>query len=438
LTKRYGYPKIKSPISGSKIAVGKVTYNKLIKEGMSENYLLSLLNINDEKMNNKNIISDEKMNEKTQLLPNDVMYEISKHLKMNDLLGFCMVNKQFKKLCENNQNLNIFRNSIKYKTLACGYGNTYIIKNDKLYGIGTNAHGQLALGIQSKGYGVSLKEMTIPNSYIPLSVSCGSNHTLVLTLDGLYGCGRNHCGQLTGYDKHYLVLTKIETPGKVLSIACGDDTSYIITTQGLYYTGRLVNNIHQFTKIDIDNPLMVTCSNTHTAVLTTDSVYWFGHMPQDGKMYLKQLINLTNVLDVSSGTGYTMILTTNGLYGIGHNSYGQLGIGNKSYYEPNPVLIPIDNVKHISCKYLTTFILKNDGTVYTCGENPRITKEETYYLLLPTQTSLTNVVSIVSSHEHTVFLKEDGSYHGIGSNYHHQLGKCSKNSNIIRNDLYKI
>jgi hypothetical protein len=47
LTKRYGYPKIKSPVSGSKIAVGKVTYYKLIKEGMSENYLLSLLHIND-------------------------------------------------------------------------------------------------------------------------------------------------------------------------------------------------------------------------------------------------------------------------------------------------------------------------------------------------------------------------------------------------------
>ena len=45
LTEKYGYPIFKSPQSGYKIAVGKGTYNKLIKEGNSEDYLLSLLNL---------------------------------------------------------------------------------------------------------------------------------------------------------------------------------------------------------------------------------------------------------------------------------------------------------------------------------------------------------------------------------------------------------
>jgi len=435
LTDRYGYPKIKSPITGSKIAIGKITYNKLIKDGMTQDYLLSLLNINENKNLNDNVININ--NDMAQILPNDLLYEISKHMLINELLKLCIINKQFNQICENNRNLSIYRNAIKHKTLACGYSNTFLIKNNKLYGIGSNAHGQIGTGFQSKGSGISLKEMIVPNNYIPLSVACGNNHTLVITTGGLYGCGWNTSGQLTGYERHYLSLTKIETPGKVLSIACSENTSYIITTEGLYYTGHLVNNVHEFKKLDIDNPVMVTCSNTHTAVITADGVYWFGHMPQDGKLYLKQLININNVLNVACGSGYTIILTTHGLYGIGQNSFGQLGIGNRSNYESNPVLIPINDVKYISCQYLTTFILTMDGSVYTCGINPRITIDETYYLLLPTKTSLTGVVNIVSSHEHTIFQKEDGSYCGVGSDYHHQQGKSSNNG-VIRKDLFIV
>jgi hypothetical protein len=81
-------------------------------------------------------------------------------------------------------------------------------------------------------------------------------------------------------------------------------------------------------------------------------------------------------------------------------------------------------------------MLMMDGTVYTCGQNPNITKDKYYYLLLPTQTSLTNVKNIVSSHEHTIFQKEDGSYDGIGSDYHHQIGKHSNKKGILKNNLF--
>lgn len=140
LAKKYGYPKIKSPVTQAKIAIGKGTYNKLIKEGMSEAYLLSLLNPTIEQ-------STQSTNELINL-PNDMYYEIMKHLKTHELLNLCKTNKNLNQYCKN-KNLNILIDNMKRK-VACGYSNTFIIKDSKLYGIGSNSHGQIGIGVQSK------------------------------------------------------------------------------------------------------------------------------------------------------------------------------------------------------------------------------------------------------------------------------------------------
>lgn len=119
-----------------------------------------------------------------------------------------------------------------------------------------------------------------------------------------------------------------------------------------------------------------------------------------------------------------MILTT-GLYGFGSNSNGQLGIGNISDYEKIPVLCDISNVKHISCQFGTTFILTNDGSVYTCGIDHNLVNIIGYKLLTPVKLPLNNITNIVSAHEHTIFV-ENELYHGHGSNYHNQLNSGYK------------
>lgn len=420
LAKKYGYPKIKSPITQSKIAIGKGTYYKLIKEGMDESYLLSLLN---------EPMPVEGGSSMTIYLPNDMIYEIMTHLKTHELSNLCNVDKNLNQYCKTNKNLNILLDNIKYKKVACGYSNTFIIKDSKLYGIGSNSHGQIGIGVQSKGYGISLKEVPIPGNHIPLSVSCGKDHTLVLTTDGLYGCGRNHHGQLTGKEKHYLSLTKIKID-HVLSIACTDSTSYIITSEGLYFSGYdTINkkNVNVFTKIEINKPMMISCSNSHAAVMTKEGVYWFGNMRGDAKPQPPQYVNVDNIndiLDVNCGTNYTMILTTTGLYAMGANYNGQLGVGFVSIYEEMPLLCNISNVKHISCQFNTTFILTNDGLVYVCGTNNGLFKKQDYRLTNPVKL-LENITDIVSSHEHTIFVEND-IYHGHGSNYHNQLGSSAK------------
>ena len=71
------------------------------------------------------------------------------------------------------------------------------------------------------------------------------------------------------------------------------------------------------------------------------------------------------------GGDYTFILKNDGsVWACGYNSSGQLGLGdatNKSKF--TQVTTNISDVKQIACGYARTSILKNDGSVWSCGSN---------------------------------------------------------------------
>ncbi len=63
----------------------------------------------------------------------------------------------------------------------------------------------------------------------------------------------------------------------------------------------------------------------------------------------------------------SFILKNDGtLWGCGANGYGQLGSGGGSCTTFTKV---IDTVKLVYCGYDHTIILKNDGTLWGCGYN---------------------------------------------------------------------
>jgi alpha-tubulin suppressor-like RCC1 family protein len=369
-------------------------------------------------VNNTNVYKNQFTDMNLLNIPQElIVNDVFNHLKTIEMINLCHTNKQLFKLCQNNHNVNILQNSLKDQKLACGYGNTYIIKDDKLYGVGSDAHGQLATGKQGKGYGFSIKEMKLPNQVIPLSVASGDTHMIVLTSNGLYGCGWNVSGQLTGKDRHYLNLTLVNTPGQVLQMACDNATTYIITTQGLFYTGYSpFETVNQWTKLDIDNPIMIKTGYNHVAVSTLQGLYIFGDMEGKGKGHYKKpyfvnIDDINDILDFSCGQGYTIILTTTGLYGIGH------------YYNQNtliPQLIINNlNVKQISCQSDIIYILTMDHHLYSFGS--RYGK-----LIDTTLIHFKNpIVNVVSSSQHTIALDNQGIYYGHGSNYHKQLGRAT-------------
>ena len=120
----------------------------------------------------------------------------------------------------------------------------------------------------------------------------------------------------------------------------------------------------------------------------------------------------------------TFILKNDGtLYSTGYNNKGQLGLGNTTNRNTF-TKVNIDNVKSIYCGYYHTFILKNDGTVYSTGYNNNgqlglgnTTDRNTF-----TKVNIDNVKYVICGYYQTFILKNDGTAYSTGYNGRGQLG----------------
>ena len=129
---------------------------------------------------------------------------------------------------------------------------------------------------------------------------------------------------------------------------------------------------------------------------------------------------------ISAGYEYTAVLKEDGtVWTWGDNSNWQLGDGTKEKrYTPVQVK-GLTNVASVLAEYHNTAILKKDGTVWGWGSNfwgevGDGTIEEKDF---PVQAmGLTNVVALSSGDSHTMALKKDGTVWAWGCNIKGQLG----------------
>ena len=172
-----------------------------------------------------------------------------------------------------------------------------------------------------------------------------SEHSLILKNDGtLLGCGRNAEGQLgLGDTTNRKTFTEITTNA--------DDV------KSVYYNGY------------------------HTLILKNDGTLWGCGYNYDGELGLGDTTNRTtftqittnadNIKSVYCGGYHTLILENDGtLWGCGLNAYGQLGLGdttNRSTF--TQITTDTNDIKSVYCGDHYTFILKNDGTLWSCGYN---------------------------------------------------------------------
>ena len=79
----------------------------------------------------------------------------------------------------------------------------------------------------------------------------------------------------------------------------------------------------------------------------------------------------TNVKDISLAHGIAWVLTEDGCaYRTGNNEYGNLGTGEFETVLRNFTLLDdFNNIKKIVCSEKTTFLLTDDGMVYSCGSD---------------------------------------------------------------------
>jgi alpha-tubulin suppressor-like RCC1 family protein len=156
-----------------------------------------------------------------------------------------------------------------------------------------------------------------------------------------------------------------------------------------------------------------------------------------GQNTLQQVIGATDIKQISAASVHSLFLKKDGtVWGCGYNNYGQLGIGNNNKQNTLQQVKGLNgngyitDIKQISTGVNYSLFLKNDGTVFSCGDN--------YYGQLGIGNSIrqntlqqvqnaNNIIQIFAAYDHSLFLKNDGTVWSCGNNYHGQLGTGNNN-----------
>ena len=279
------------------------------------------------------------------------------------------------------------------KSVYCGYDHTMILKNDgTLWGCGYNNYGELGVGDASSR---SIFTQAITNADNIESVYCGIYNTSVLKNDGTFWvCGYNGEGQLgLGNEPNKTTLTQVMTNADDIKLACcgsyyaimskKDGTLWGCGENGYGQLGlenRSNRNILTIINSAPGNIKMICCGEHHTIVLKNDGTLWGSGYNVYGQLGLGDTNNRTiftkitnNVKSVYCGGTHTIILKNDGtLWGCGYNNWGQLGLGDTNDRTTfTQITANADNIKSVYCGYNHTLILKNDYTLWGCGDNSR-------------------------------------------------------------------
>ena len=333
----------------------------------------------------------------------------------------------------------------------------FILKNDStLWGCGYNGYGQLGLGDTSNR--TTFTQITTNADDIK-SVHCGYSHTFILKNNGtLCGCGYNGYGALGLGDttnRTTFTIANINT-NDIKSIYCGYNYTFIIKNNGTLWGcgyngyGQLglgdVNNRNVFTIIGINtNDIKsVYGGYYHTFILKNDGTLWgcgkndYGQLglgDTSNRIFFTQITtNADDIKSVHCGNEYTVILKNDGtLWGCGRNYYSELGLGDDTYRKTfTQITTNTDNIKSVySCGAHIT-ILKNDNTLWGCGNNANGQLGLGDSSGRNKFTKITDdVKSAYGGYNHTLILKNNGTLWGSGNNGDGELGLGNTNGRTI-------
>lgn len=185
--------------------------------------------------------------------------------------------------------------------------------------------------------------------------------------------------------------------------------------------------------------------------LSTSKCYGVGYSgsntwPQTGD-YIRSINGKVRNVSASRWTSgfasnyhYAIIKSDGTLWTVGYNSYGQLGLGNKTTYTSFVKVGTDTDWKHVYCGNLSTIAIKNDGSMWSCGRN------DNRQLGLGDNVDRTSFTRIGSDNDwkyavlgqyHGAAIKEDGTLWTWGTNTNGVLGINSSNNSIINSTPQK-
>ncbi|MGE5328107.1 MAG: Calx-beta domain-containing protein [Deltaproteobacteria bacterium] len=311
--------------------------------------------------------------------------------------------------------------------IAAGEYHTIVLKSDgTVWAWGSNNYGQLGNGSGGTGE-YSTTAAQIGGMTGVISIAGGASHTLALKSDGtVWTWGWNGFGQLGDN-----TVTQRNTPVKVYNCLLfkrllPEDT-YVQVVESGYYTSAGLKS---------DGTVWTWGYNGHGQLgngNTTDS-------------YTRvQVQGLTGVVSIAAGEYHMAALKSDGtVWCWGYNANGELG--NNDPNNANSA-IPVQvgglyDVKAIAAGYNYTVALKSDGTVWTWGLNDNMqlgrgannTTPSKTPVMVPKSASVdgfNNIKAIASGDYHVIALKEDGTVWTWGNNGYQQLGDGTTTNNGV-------
>lgn len=211
----------------------------------------------------------------------------------------------------------------------------------------------------------------------------------------------------------------------------------------------------------INNAIKISAGSRHSVLLKDDGTVWSWGRNSSGQLGDGTLINssipikikdLEDVIDIEAGSDFTIALKKDGsLWRLGANPYTVFAAVNPADF-PIRIEDPLDSsgyltgVKSISAADSHVMLLKNDGSVWTFGDNRfgqlgngaggnyNTSENEKFPVrvkdpLDPTG-YLTNIIAISGNGFHSLALKNDGTVLAWGSNSHNELGIENRGNKI--------
>jgi alpha-tubulin suppressor-like RCC1 family protein len=165
--------------------------------------------------------------------------------------------------------------------VSCGFQHTVVLMSDgTLFGCGYNYAGQL--GIEEVYIARILTPMTttnIPSGIVPIQVACGNEHTVVLMSDGtIYSCGYDDGNGWLGIEgvNQAPILTQMTTthiPSGIvpIQVSCGINHTVVLMSNGTIYScGQ--NDYKQLGIQGADLALILTQMTTTNTIIGLNTI----------------------------------------------------------------------------------------------------------------------------------------------------------------------
>ena len=227
----------------------------------------------------------------------------------------------------------------KINMISCGgYFTICVDYEGFIWSFGCNESGQLGTGDNTTGFNIPQKILNLPPV---ISVSCGENHTLIITNDdNLWSCGSNNDGQL-----------------------CHGDTK-----------DRSIPQKTSFSNISkISSGYALFQNNTGEIFACGDNKYGqcgFGHLihPQITPSLIPNVPS--NIVQFVCGAHQSLFLDSEGnVFSVGYNEYGELGLGHNTNQNELNKIPNIPPIIIISCVGSSCYFIDFKGNLWSFGKN---------------------------------------------------------------------